>query len=278
MDYERDGDVENASTGDIIKITLKVYGSLFSFLFVIYVVVRPLFPLCYNFCNSVKEYNTKLSCDHFGHVQWIWRIFRYSDNEIAQSCGLTSVVFLRFLRLGVKLSLVGIFNSVYLIPVNLYGCLDKNDQCSSLKDGVERIGLGHLSQGSLGLLATTFSAYIIFGSAIYFIYKEFTWFTTARHKFLTLPRVDNYSVYIGQIPKEYRSDAALLSYFQSILSPEDVLEAKVALDIFSLERKVSNRENVVQKLEVKCICFMFSLQFISGDVNLTLFLSFLFSI
>ncbi len=272
MDYERDESVENTSTGDVIKLTLKIYGSILAICVFIYVVVRPLFPLCYNFCNSVKEYNTRLSRENFGRVEWIWKILRYSDDEIAQCCGLTAAVFLRFLRLGIKISIVGIFNSIYLIPVNLYGCEDddvsqfeslssysdqQQQQCSSIVDGVERIGLGHLSQGSKSLLATTISAYVIFGAAMYFIYQEFSWFTAARHTFLTLPRVDNYSVYVKHIPKEFRGDAALLAYFQEVFTPEEVLEAKVALDLFILEGKVSRRKNIVQNLEVKHSCCRF---------------------
>eukprot|EP00551_Chaetoceros_affinis_P015053 CAMPEP_0203709506 /NCGR_PEP_ID=MMETSP0091-20130426/62140_1 /ASSEMBLY_ACC=CAM_ASM_001089 /TAXON_ID=426623 /ORGANISM="Chaetoceros affinis, Strain CCMP159" /LENGTH=650 /DNA_ID=CAMNT_0050586571 /DNA_START=87 /DNA_END=2039 /DNA_ORIENTATION=+ len=84
---------------------------------------------------------------------------------------------------------------------------------------------------------------------MYFIYGEFKWFTAARHKFLTLPRVDNYSVYIGHIPEKYRGDTALLSYFRTIFNSENVVEATVALDISNLERKVAYRERVVRNLE-----------------------------
>ncbi len=156
MNYEIDEDIQNSTTGEVIRLTLKIYGSLFACSFGLFVLVRPMFPLCYNFNNSVKEYNTKLARNHYGHIEWIWKIWQYTDDEIAQNCGLTAAIFLRFLRLGVKISIVGILNSIYLIPVNIYGCTDEDGQCNKLKD-VERIGLGHLSQGSRSLLATTFA-------------------------------------------------------------------------------------------------------------------------
>ena len=204
MDYERNDDIEKSTIIEVIRLTLKIYGSIFVGIIGTYIAVRPSFPLAYNFCNSVKEYNTKLARNHYGHFQWIWKNFQHSDDEIFDSCGLTALVLLRFLRMGIKIAAVGIFNSIYLIPVNLYGCDDQIDVCNSIIDGIERIGLGNLSQGSLSLLATTIAAYVIFGSTMYFVYHEFEWFTKARHKFLTMPRPENYSVYVAHIPKKFR--------------------------------------------------------------------------
>jgi len=165
-------------------------------------------------------------------------------------------VYLRFLRLGFKLSCVGIFTSFFLIPANLHGCKydstkdkDNQDPCFYLTDKVEMIALSHVSAGSPSLLATTVAAYIIFGSAMYFIFQEFKWFTAKRHEFCSKPRPDNYTLYIANIPEEYRSDVKLLEYFRSIFSKEAVLEAKVALAIPNLDKKVAARTKAVEKLE-----------------------------
>lgn len=250
LDYERNEDIEKSSTQQVILLTLQIYGSAYLIACTVYVVVRPRFPLIYNFCNSVKEHQNQLAREHYGHIKWIWKNFRHSDDDMFENCGLTAIVLLRFLRMGLKIATVGIFNSIYLIPVNMYGCESETDECNNILDSFERIGLGNLSQGSLSLLATTIAAYIIFGSTMYFIYHEFEWFTGARHKFLSKPRPDNYSVYVAHIPKRYRADVALLYYFRSVFEEHDVLEAKVALDLFGLERKVAHREKVVQSLEV----------------------------
>ncbi len=255
MDYERDENAEQSTTVEVIRLTLKIYGSVFLAALALYIVLRPRFPLVFNYNNSVKEHNTKLSRIHFGHITWIWKVFQYNDDEIFESCGLTAVSFLRFLRLGIKVCGVGVLNSLYLIPVNLHGCGSEADECNFISDRVERIGLGHLSQNSLSLLATCFAAYTIFGSTMYFIYNEFEWFTTARHKFLSLPRPDNYSVYVSHIPKRYRGDVALLDYFRGVFDEDDVLQANIALDLYDLERKVAYREKVVQKLEVRSFYF-----------------------
>lgn len=263
MDYERDENAEMSTTVEVITLTLKIYGSTFLAAFSIYSIIRTKCPLIYNYCNAVPEYNTSLAKQNMSYISWIWKNFQHSDEDIAANCGLTALVLLRFLRMGIKIAAVGIFNSFYLIPVNVFGCsINDNgnvtdnitdnvtDECENIFDRVELIGLGNLSQGNTRLLATTFAAYVMFGSTMYFIYHEFAWFTSARHVFLSIPRVDNYSVYVAHIPKQFRGDVALLQYFRSVFEPKDVLEAKIALDLYALERKVSYREKVVQRLEV----------------------------
>ena len=196
--------VDQSTTGEVILLSLQIYGSIFLFSFGIYVLVRPWFPLAFNFCNSTREYNTKLAREHYGHIAWVWKIFQYSDEEIFENCGLTAAVFLRFLALGLKVAGIGIFNSIYLMPINLSGCNVENDECHKINDDIEHFGLGNVSQGNSKIIATTVSAYVIFLSTLYLLHKEFEWFTTARHKFLSMPRVDNYSVYVAHIPMEYR--------------------------------------------------------------------------
>lgn len=191
-------------------------------------------------------------------------MFQFTDEEIFEHCGMSAIVYLRFLRLGFKLSCVGIFNSFILIPSNLHGCnppeisapdgdtnttIVANATCADITDRVLQISLSHVSEGSPNVYATTVAAYIIFGSAMYFIFHEFEWFTQHRHKFCTQPRPENYTAYVEHIPREYRSDARLLEYFQTIFSKERVLDAKVAVGIEQLEKKVEKRQQVLEKLE-----------------------------
>ena len=184
------------------------------------------------------------------YVRWIHKIFNYTDDEIFQNCGMSAIVYLRFLRIGVKLCCVGIFNSFFLIPANLHGCTDgAGKQCELLLDHVEKIALSHVSAGEDNIWATTVAAYVIFGSATYFIFHEFKWFTEYRHKFCTQARPANYTVYVAYIPKKYRSDIRLLQYFRSIFPRDSVLEARVVMNLNNLEQKVAARKKAAEKLE-----------------------------
>mmetsp|Transcript_1346 Transcript_1346/g.2434 ORF Transcript_1346/g.2434 Transcript_1346/m.2434 type:complete len:887 (+) Transcript_1346:264-2924(+) len=270
VDSEIDAIPDSVSPSEVIVSTFKIYGSIFLVCFAMFLVLRAKFPLVYTYNSRVLKHITPLSRNRHGSLQWIPRVFTYTDDEIFQHCGMAAIVYLRFLRLGFKLSLVGIFNSFFLIPSNLYGCnpatpvvvtddattniINTNttttkDICASLTDRVEKIALSHVSPGEENIWATTVAAYIIFGSAMYFIFQEFEWFTEYRHKFCTQPRPDNYTVYVSHIPEEYRSDGKLLHYFRSIFTKDAVLEASVAMDISNLEKKVQERAKVMEKLE-----------------------------
>ena len=45
-------------------------------------------------------------------------------------------------------------------------------------------------------------------------------------------------------------DVALMEYFKTVFDDSNVVEAKIALDINNLEKKVATRENYIFKLEV----------------------------
>jgi len=259
IESEIDEVPDSVTPTQIIASTFKIYGSIFLVIFAVFLLLRAKFPLTYTFNSRALKHITPLSKSRYGSLQWIYKVFTFTDEEIFENCGMSAIVYLRFLRLGFKLSCVGIFNSFFLIPANLHGCnidpssllVDEaaNATCLDMTDPVEQISLSHVSPGSHNVWATIVAAYIIFGSAMYFIFEEFEWFTEHRHNFCTQPRPNNYTVYVAHIPLEYRSDARLLEYFQTVFSKEVVLEAKVAMDIPHLEKKVAEREKAVGKLE-----------------------------
>jgi len=239
---------DNSEISETVAVAdaMRYYGISFAICFLLYIIVRPRFPLLYNFRNSVAEFNTPLAKDNHGKFRWIWCIFKHSDDEIFQYCGMDGVVLIRILRLGLKLSLVGVFNSLYLIPVYFFHPHIKEDEEYGALD---KLSLSAVRKDSNALFATIFSAYVLFSSTMYFLFREFEWFTTARHKFLRKPRPDNYTVYVANIPQEYRSDIALLEYFQSIFGASDVIDSKIARDIPILDSKVAARELAITNLE-----------------------------
>jgi len=259
VDSQIDPVPDTVTPTQLIADTFKIYGSIFAICFTIFVFLRLKFPLTYTSNSQLLSQVTPLASDASVQsgiiIAWIPKIFRYTDDELFEHCGMSAVVYLRFLLLGVKISAVGVLNSVYLFPVDMYGCNSSSssggneEECVNLEDVIDRMSLGHVSSGSPSLIATTVAAYIVFGSALYLIYKEFEWYRTYRHKFCVNPQPDNYSIYVEHIPIDFRNDASLQGYFESIFSAEDVVEARVALDIRNLDKKVALRKKAIEKLE-----------------------------
>ncbi|KAL7535283.1 hypothetical protein ACHAWF_005124 [Thalassiosira exigua] len=227
----------------IIKQTLTVYGSAFAVLFVIFLIVRPIHPRVYNLKKNFPDYHVAVADDAFGRVSWMWRVFGVSYDDIREQCGMDAVTTVRLLEFGVKLSLVCMFNSIFLFPI--YASMGNMIQ----SDPVMKLGIGNLPSHSHGSLATTFAAYIFFGLAMHFIDKDLEWFTRQRHKYLSEKRVQNYSVFLAGLPPEMQTNQSLKDYYEQVFSQNAVVDAQVTLNIPNLEREVARRKTLLAELE-----------------------------
>lgn len=184
--------------------------------------------------------------EKYGFVSWAWRVFRVDDDTLLENCGMDAVCFLRCLRLGAKLALVGIFNAIYLIPI-FYTASD------SQSDKFIRMSVANLPAGSERFAAVVVATYVAVFAALYLVAKEYNWYARLRHKFLGQDMPRNYAVYVYGIPEEMQSNYALADFFRlsSFSDPNQkpVLEANIAMDIPKLEAKVAKRKTVIQKLE-----------------------------
>jgi hypothetical protein len=227
---------------EIVKQTCRVYGSVFLAMFVIFLILRPRYPHIYNLRKTYDALRSPIADDSFGTISWVWKVFSVSYEDLAEYCGMDAVTTIRLLEYGVKLSLVGVFNSMFLFPI--YALMGSHNS-----DPVEGISIGNLGQGSNGAYATTIAAYILFGAAMYFTTQEIKWFTSHRHHFLSKQNVQNYSVYLSGLPTEMQTKSAIREYFGKCLSHNAVTDVHVALNIPNLEKKVTKRNALIPKLE-----------------------------
>jgi hypothetical protein len=109
------------STNDsqIIRQTLRLYGCIYLAIFLAFCYVRQKYPLLFNIRAWVDYGDLKCELAQtqtYGFVSWTWKVFKVDDDQLLQSCGMDALCFLRCLRLGTKLSLVGCINAIWLIP------------------------------------------------------------------------------------------------------------------------------------------------------------------
>jgi hypothetical protein len=115
-----------------------------------------------------------------------------TEDELVHECGLDALCFLRILKCGFRISLLGMFNAVWLMP--LYAGASFSDDTSYITDGVIEVTISHVPAGSNRLIATAIAAYFVFGYTMYLIYTEFEWFIEQRQKFLKRPVARNYAI------------------------------------------------------------------------------------
>lgn len=246
---EEDEDSDVTGNSDIIKNTLRVYGSFYFASIVLFEFLRRRYPRLYNIRSWVPEQECELAKTNTypGYFSWFWKVFQISDQEVFDQVGMDALCFLRALRFCRQISIVGVINAMWLLPI--YRTAKESPETAEVTDGLDRFTLANLPASSMRFFATVLSAYILVLSTMYFLHKEFKWYTYWRHKFLSRRVPRNYAVYVYGIPREFRSSHKLATYFRNCSSTSAVLEAHVAMDTPNLESMQSERENVIKRLE-----------------------------
>lgn len=229
LEEKDDGESANEfNDGETLRTTMRVYGSLYLVLLVIFCFVRRRYR-----AYSIRNWAPKLKCDlaseQHGWISWMWRLYVLPEDDILDNCGMDALCFFRMLEFGLKISVVGCFNAVWLMPI--YGTAPSSEETEHIDDRIVQVSVSHVPAGNPRLIATAFGAWIIFGYTMILILREFKWFTSKRHRFLSKPMPRNYTVYVSGIPSEYRSSSELLAFFRRSFSYDSVLEAHVALEI-----------------------------------------------
>ena len=243
----REGLIESTDS-KVLVATIQVYGSLYLAFTVLFCVLRKMYPRFYNIRSWVKG----LQCDiakhsNYGWISWLWQVFDEDEDEILQQCGMDALCFIRMLRIGRKLSIVGCFNAVWLIPV--YATAEESSETAYLEDRLVLISTANLPSESPRFLATIICAYTIFGYAMWLIIQELEWYTQKRHSFMSQRRPRNYAIYVAGIPDNLRSGSKLAQFFRQTGATSAVLEAHITLACPELEALVAQREAIKMQLE-----------------------------
>jgi len=247
-EIEEDAEVITSNDSEIIRGTLRVYGSIYLACMLLYVLLRKRYPKLFNIRSWARNNQSRLAClQEYGWFSWFWRVFRVTDLELQDECGLDAVCFLRALRFGRQLTYLGCFNAIWLIP--LYRTAPESSDTAYLEDRFVLISISNLPTSSNRFLATVIAAYLTYFYAMYLIFHETKWFTSQRHRFLAKKKPRNYAVYVSGIPEAYRSSHQLENYFRQCSSQHAVLEAHICRDTPKLDSKVARRLKVVQQLE-----------------------------
>lgn len=188
-----------------------------------------------------------LADDQHGMFSWIWMLNTHTDDELLEHCGLDALCFLRTLSMGYRICALGMFNAFWLLP--LYYTCETTSDTVSVTDPVAQLTTANVPKQSPRLVGTALAAYILFGYTMHLILQEFKWFTEMRHKFLRKQLPRNYTVYVRNIPVQYRSNAGLLKFFGKCLGEERVVDARVRVTAANLTKQVQKREQAILNLE-----------------------------
>ena len=124
---------------------------------------------------------------------WIIPAFMASDDDVFYYAGIDALVYMRFLRLGVKISLVMMpYGIAVLLPLNYFG--------QGALHGLDRIAMSNVAPGSSKFWAHVISAWFYTVIICYLLYEEWKIYIIYRQEYLTNGRGHQYTVLIRDIP------------------------------------------------------------------------------
>jgi hypothetical protein len=238
-------DVKNDAA--ILRNTFAVYGSIWLFVILFFSYIRQKWKKPYSIRHWVPEYHTILADNPFGCLSWIWHVYQVDDTTLMLECGMDATCLVRILRMGFRIACVGTFNAMWLMPLYKFSPPLKKDP---ITDRIAQFTVANVPEESERLLATVAASYILFGAIMYLIHHEFNWFIHLRHKFLALPLVRNYSVFVRNIPRAYCDNAGVELFFRECFTNHAVVhEAQLRVKTPELSKWVKRREKLLHKLD-----------------------------
>ncbi|KAK9448567.1 uncharacterized protein V1518DRAFT_394340 [Limtongia smithiae] len=205
-------DAETASTSTSSFLTsLIVNGILFLIFFTCFLVLRGRNRRIYQpktFLETIPE-DQRTEPLPVGTWAWAKSLFYRSDAYVLRQAGLDGYFFLRYMRLVIMISAVGIVVLFpILLPVNATG-------------GAGQTGLDILSFTNVSnqkrYYAHVFLLWIYFGIILFLIYREFIYFLSVRQAVLTSPyywnRVSFRTVLFQSVPEAFLNERSLYALF-----------------------------------------------------------------
>ncbi|DAZ97737.1 TPA: hypothetical protein N0F65_009017 [Lagenidium giganteum] len=240
----------NLNPSGTIKTSVSIYFTLLGIGLFVFECVRRRYPHAYDsrgiLANGFWTFETVNQANRlFG---WITMLYKVSDDELLQRCGLDTLCFLRFLRLGQKMSLLVVALSVILFPLYATATPVLPESTSHSLDPLERINMSNLPPKSPRLWAPTVVTFLVCGYMMYLLWLEWVHYTKRRHEILSEMDVAQYSVMISDLPIRLRTWQTLERYLNQLF-PKAIHEVHVAVECAKLEELVAERLSVQSALE-----------------------------
>lgn len=206
---------ETRSKSELLVSALRVYFSFFACAFTLYCCCRKRFSRLFAVRQWVDEIKNPLAKDQFGYISWVWKVYSFTTEDLLEHVGLDAVCFLRLTKIGFRMAIIGCLNSIWLFPVYLTA-----PEADEEDDQINRASINILNTGSSRFFAPVLASYLFYGYAFYTILAEFRWFIGQRHIWLQKFNSRNYTIFIRNLPPEFRSNVVLKEHFQ-LLYGED---------------------------------------------------------
>ena len=127
---------------------------------------------------------------------WISPAFMVNDDDLFGHIGMDSLVYLRFLRMAMKIAVFTLpFGLIVLLPLNYHGGWN-------LKEGLDRISMSNVKIGSRKHWAHFLAVWIYSFGVFYLMYEEWKVYVLYRQAHLAKGLGKHYALLVRDIPRE----------------------------------------------------------------------------
>ena len=220
--------------------------AIFSAQFLLFYILKTRLPRIYQPKTYLVPRRERVEPPPPGFLAWVKPVFKTSNSEFIQKCGLDSYLFLRYLRLLIKIFLpMGLVILPILLPLNSTGV---NNEVSGMdKFGWQNIGKSKVNR----LTAHLILAILVVIWICYIFYDELRKFIRLRQAYLTSPqhrlRASATTVLVNNIPRKWLSYEALDGLYD--VFPGGVRNIWINRKFDDLEQKIKRRNKMAKRLE-----------------------------
>lgn len=143
-------------------------------------------------------------------VSWFIPAFMAKDDDVFNYAGIDALVYMRFMRLCVKISIVILpYGVAVLLPLNLYGGFDLS--------GLSKFTLSNLKENSQKMWAHFVAVWVYTVIICYMLYEEWRVFVVYRQEYLAKGLNHQFAVLFRDLPKRVRNFFSFSLLFSFIL-------------------------------------------------------------
>ncbi|KAI9705268.1 MAG: hypothetical protein M1820_005266 [Bogoriella megaspora] len=180
-----------------------------------------------------------------GPIGWLLTVFKTSNSEFIQKCGLDAYMFLRFLRMLLKIFIpMAVIILPILLPINHTG--------GGTQKGLDTFSMGNVSVGKQGRLwAHLILAVLVVIWVCYVFQYELRTYIRMRQAYLTSPehrlRASATTVLVTNIPRKWLTFEALDGLYD--VFPGGIRNIWINRNYDELQEKVDQRNKIARTLE-----------------------------
>ena len=220
--------------------------AIFSAQFLLFYILKTRMPRIYQPKTYLVPRRERVEPPPPGLLAWVRPVFRTSSSEFIQKCGIDSYLFLRYMRLLLKIFVpMALVILPILLPINSTGA---NNGVSGMdKFGWQNIGPSKVDR----LTAHLVLAILVVIHICYVVYDELRMFVRLRQAYITSPqhrlRASATTVLVQNIPIRWLSYEALDGLYD--VFPGGIRNIWINRKYDSLQNKVKLRNKVAKRLE-----------------------------